>query len=39
MSSVAVVVIAWQQWQVASNKLRLDLFDQIVSDDFLGTSV
>jgi len=26
--SVAVVVIAWQQWRVADNKLRLDLFDR-----------
>jgi hypothetical protein len=26
--SVAVVVIAWQQWRVAENKLRLDLFDR-----------
>jgi len=26
--SVAVVVIAWQQWFVARNKLRLDLFDR-----------
>jgi hypothetical protein len=26
--SIAVVVIAWQQWQVANNKLRLDLFDR-----------
>jgi hypothetical protein len=26
--SVAVVVIAWQQWRVAKNKLRLDLFDR-----------
>lgn len=24
----AVVVIAWQQWRVAENKLRLDLFDR-----------
>jgi hypothetical protein len=26
--SVAVVVIAWQQWRVAENKLRLDLFER-----------
>jgi chemotaxis regulatin CheY-phosphate phosphatase CheZ len=26
--SIAVVVIAWQQWRVAKNKLRLDLFDR-----------
>ena len=26
--SIAVVVIAWQQWRVADNKLRLDLFDR-----------
>ena len=26
--SIAVVVIAWQQWRVAQNKLRLDLFDR-----------
>ena len=26
--SVAVVVIAWQQWRIADNKLRLDLFDR-----------
>jgi hypothetical protein len=26
--SVAVAVIAWQQWRVADNKLRLDLFDR-----------
>jgi hypothetical protein len=26
--SVAVVAIAWQQWRVAENKLRLDLFDR-----------
>jgi len=26
--SIAVVIIAWQQWQVARNKLRLDLFDR-----------
>jgi hypothetical protein len=26
--SVAVVAIAWQQWRVADNKLRLDLFDR-----------
>jgi hypothetical protein len=26
--SVAVVMIAWQQWRVADNKLRLDLFDR-----------
>ena len=26
--SLAVVVIAWQQWRVADNKLRLDLFDR-----------
>jgi hypothetical protein len=25
---VAVAFIAWQQWQIASNKLRLDLFDR-----------
>jgi hypothetical protein len=25
---LAVAYIAWQQWQVASNKLRLDLFDR-----------
>jgi hypothetical protein len=25
---VAVAVIAWQQWRVADNKLRLDLFDR-----------
>lgn len=25
---MAVVVIAWQQWRVAKNKLRLDLFDR-----------
>src|SRR4029453_13479538 len=26
--SMAVVVIAWQQWRVAKNKLRLELFDR-----------
>jgi hypothetical protein len=26
--SIAVVAIAWQQWRVADNKLRLDLFDR-----------
>jgi hypothetical protein len=26
--SVAVAVIAWQQWRVPDNKLRLDLFDR-----------
>jgi len=26
--SVAVVVLAWQQWRVADTKLRLDLFDR-----------
>ena len=26
--SVAVVAIAWQQWRVAADKLRLDLFDR-----------
>ncbi len=26
--SIAVVAIAWQQWRVAENKLRLDLFDR-----------
>src|SRR5437868_3401142 len=26
--SVAVAVIAWQQWRVADNRLRLDLFDR-----------
>jgi hypothetical protein len=26
--SVAVVLIAWLQWRVARNKLRLDLFDR-----------
>ena len=26
---VAVVIIAWQQWQVCRNKLRLDLFDGV----------
>jgi hypothetical protein len=26
--SIAVVVIAWQQWRVAESKLRLDLFDR-----------
>ena len=26
--SIAVVVIAWRQWRVARNKLRLDLFDR-----------
>lgn len=26
--SIAVVVVAWQQWRVAENKLRLDLFDR-----------
>jgi hypothetical protein len=26
--SVAVAVIAWQQWRVADNKLRLDLFER-----------
>src|SRR6266550_4059000 len=26
--SLVVVIIAWQQWQVARNKLRLDLFDR-----------
>jgi hypothetical protein len=26
--SVAVGVIAWQQWRVADNKLRLELFDR-----------
>jgi hypothetical protein len=25
---VAVVAIAWQQWRVAADKLRLDLFDR-----------
>jgi hypothetical protein len=26
--SFAIVVIAWQQWRIADNKLRLDLFDR-----------
>ena len=26
--SIAVVVIAWQQWRIADSKLRLDLFDR-----------
>src|SRR5690348_4219410 len=26
--SVAVVCVAWAQWRVARNKLRLDLFDR-----------
>jgi CYTH domain-containing protein len=26
--SVAVGIVAWQQWRVARNKLRLDLFDR-----------
>ena len=26
--SVAVTFIAWQQWRVADDKLRLDLFDR-----------
>jgi hypothetical protein len=26
--SCALAFIAWQQWQVARNKLRLDLFDR-----------
>jgi hypothetical protein len=25
---VAVTIVAWQQWRVARNKLRLDLFDR-----------
>ena len=26
--SIAVVAVAWQQWRVAEDKLRLDLFDR-----------
>ena len=26
--SLAITYIAWQQWQIARNKLRLDLFDR-----------